>query len=147
LSIFAADTQNPTIHEYQQVFLFASIPVFLGLLVIIFFVRDDGKSTAEMPKLKLSLSGFDSNFKRLLLTIAVFTLSNSSDAFLLLRAKEAGISATVIPLLWMILHVSKVISSLIGGNLSDRFGRKALIISGWVVYALVYAGFAFVSNV
>lgn len=147
LLIFAVDTQNPTILEYQQVFLFASVPVIIGLLIIAFFVREK-KDHEEKPAepLSLSLKGFNGDFKRFLVVIAVFTLSNSTDAFLLLRAAEAGISPVVLPLLWMTLHFSKVISSLVGGDLSDRFGRKALIISGWLVYAVVYLGFAFVSS-
>lgn len=147
LLVFAVDTKNPTIQEYQQVFFFASVPVIVGLIIIAFFVREekDHEEKAETPP-NLSLRGFDGNFKRFLLVIAVFTLSNSTDAFLLLRAAEAGISPVVLPLLWMMLHFSKVISSLVGGDLSDRFGRKTLIISGWIVYALVYLGFAFVDS-
>ena len=146
--IFAANAQSPTIHEYQQVFLFASVPVVLGLLVIAFLVREDPK-THEMPDAappSFSLRGFDGNFKRFLVVIAIFTLSNSTDAFLLLRAGQAGISPVVLPLLWMTLHISKVVSSLIGGDLSDKFGRKKLIITGWVIYAIVYLGFAFVDS-
>lgn len=147
LMMFAADTQNPTVREYQQVFLFASIPVFVGLIVIAFFVRErSGPEDDAKEPLNLSLFGFDRNFKRYLLVVAVFTLSNSTDAFLLLRAAEAGISPVLIPLLWMTLHFSKVLFSLIGGDLSDRFGRKTLIFSGWAVYAIVYLGFAFVSS-
>lgn len=149
LMIFAVDTRNPTIREYQQVFLFASVPVVIGLLVIAFFVREDPKPvdpTTTAPPPSFSLKGFDGNFKRFLVVIAVFTLSNSTDAFLLLRAAESGISPVILPLLWMTLHFSKVVFSLIGGDLSDRFGRKALIMSGWAIYALVYVGFAFVSS-
>src|SRR6187399_3171204 len=147
LSIFAVNTQSPTLREYQQVFLFASIPVVLGLIVIGFFVRESDKHTVpEAPEFKFSLSGFDGNFKRFLIVIALFTLSNSTDAFLLLRAGQSGISPVILPLLWMTLHLSKVISSLIGGDLSDRFGRRAVIMTGWLIYALVYAGFAFVSS-
>jgi MFS family permease len=149
LSIFAVNTQSPTLHEYQQVFLFASAPVVVGLLVIAFFVREDPKpdetATSAAPP-SLSFKGFDGNFKRFLLVIALFTLSNSTDAFLLLRAGQAGISPVMLPLLWMTLHVSKVVSSLIGGDLSDKVGRKKVIITGWVVYAAVYAGFAFVGS-
>lgn len=147
LTIFAANTASPTVLEYQQVFLFASIPVFIGLLVVAFVVQERPKlpdENAEPPK--LSLKGFDNNFKRFLLVIALFTLSNSTDAFLLLRATDAGISPVMLPLLWMMLHISKVLSSLAGGHLSDKFGRKTLIMSGWLVYALVYAGFAFVES-
>jgi MFS family permease len=96
--------------------------------------------------LKFSLRGFDTNFKRFLLILALFTLSNSSDAFLILRARDSGVPLEIIPLLWSAHHASKVLSSLYGGDLSDRLGRKRLIVSGWVLYAAVYAGFAFVNN-
>jgi MFS family permease len=146
LSVIAVNASEPSIAEYQWVFLVASIPVVLSLLVIIFFVRETREHSADVDKPKLSFRGFDRNFRFYLLVIAVFTLSNSSDAFLLLRAKDAGIPAAMIPLLWGMLHVSKVIFSVIGGSMSDRIGRKTLIMSGWLVYALVYAGFAFVGS-
>lgn len=145
LSYLAANPANPAAYEYQQVFLYASIPVVLGIFVIVFFVREDTKPVQGVNnRIRFSLREFDGNFKRFLIVIAVFTLSNSTDAFLLLRAAESGISAAVLPLLWMALHLSKVISSLIGGDLSDRVGRRTMIFAGWIVYALVYTGFAFV---
>ncbi len=146
LSIFAANQDFPTAGEYQRVFLFASVPVILGLGVVLFYVRDEKRNEngVSPSPVKLSLAGFDSNFKRLLIVVAVFTLSNSTDAFLLLRAQQTGIHPAILPLLWVVLHISKVGSSLIGGDLSDRIGRKKLIMTGWIVYALVYCGFAFV---
>lgn len=149
LSYFAANANNPTAQEYQRVFLFASVPVVLGLFVIVFFVKEKPKEISaeiEPPKIKLSLKEFDGNFKRFLVVIALFTLSNSTDAFLLLRAEQAGIAPAVLPLLWMALHISKVVSSLIFGDLSDKVGRKTLIFAGWTLYALVYAGFAFIDS-
>ena len=148
LSYIATDPQLPTAQEYQQVFLFASIPVVIGLFVIIFFVHEETKPVKEIDALpiKFSLREFDGNFKRFLVVIAIFTLSNSTDAFLLLRAQQAGIAPPMLPLLWMVLHFSKVISSIVGGDLSDRIGRKKMIVAGWIVYALVYAGFAFVDS-
>ena len=148
LSWLAADTSNPTAREYQQVFLFASIPVVIGLFVIVFFVREEKRplKQAEFAPVKLSFADFDGNFKRFMGVIALFTLSNSTDAFLLLRAQQAGISPPVLPLLWMTLHFSKVCSSIVFGNWSDKVGRKKLIFAGWILYALVYAGFAFVAS-
>ena len=147
LSYFASDPANPTAQDYRRVFLYASVPVVLGLFVIVFFVKENPKAAGDTlaPKIKLSLREFDGNFKRFLFVIALFTLSNSTDAFLLLRAEQTGIAVAVLPLLWMFLHFSKVIFSLIGGDLSDKFGRKTLIFTGWIIYALVYAGFAFVN--
>ncbi len=149
LSYFAADAENPTAREYQQVFLYASVPVVIGLFVIVFFVKENKQKKPQeeisVTPIKLSLKEFDGNFKRFLIVVAVFTLSNSTDAFLLLRAEQTGIAPAVLPLLWMALHLSKVFSSLIFGDLSDKVGRKTLIFSGWILYALVYAGFAFVS--
>ncbi|MEP6719521.1 MAG: MFS transporter [bacterium] len=150
--LFAVDRNSPTAGEFKWIFLAASIPAMAAVAVAAFYVRevkhkrsaiDDAVVTAPV---KLSLKGFDANFKRFLLIVALFTLSNSSDAFLLLRARMAGVSVVLIPLLWATLHVSKVVSSLFGGDLSDRLGRRRLIVSGWILYAAVYAGFAFVTN-
>lgn len=146
LSFYAADPQTPTLDEYKKVFLVASIPVVLGLFVIAFLVKEEKNPVPIANKLKFSLKGFDGNFKRFLIVIALFTLSNSSDAFLLLRAREAGIATELLPILWMVLHLSKFTSSIIGGSLSDKFGRKKLIFSGWILYALVYAAFAFINS-
>jgi MFS family permease len=85
---------------------------------------------------------FDRNFKAFLAVMVVFTLGNYYDAFLLLRAKDAGIAAAGLPLLWILLHVVKMASSTPGGMLSDRFGRKKVIVAGWIVYFLAYTGFA-----
>jgi MFS family permease len=139
----------------MKVFIVASIPALCSVLVAVFFVRDTpreervGASNVEVEQqpARLSLGGFDANFKRFLLILALFTLANSSDIFLLLRTREAGGGAVTILLTWAALHTVKVLSSLIGGNLSDRLGRKRLIASGWLLYAVVYAGFAFVTSV
>ncbi len=81
-------------------------------------------------------------YRRLLLALLVFTLGNSTDAFLLLRLSEAGIAAGWIAVLWSALHVVKMLSSWWGGRWSDRRGRRVTLLAGWLVYAAVYAGFA-----
>ena len=133
--------------NFPRIFLIAAIPAFVAVLVAVFVMRESPVVRHhETAAPKLSLRGFDSNFKRFLLILALFTLSNSSDSFLILRARDSGVSLAIIPLLWAAHHGSKVLSSLYGGDLSDRLGRKRLIVSGWVLYAAVYAGFAFVNN-
>ena len=152
--LLAADQNAPTAGDFQTIFLLASIPALAAVLVVAFFVRESHKpkhvpvttpQKVAVP-VRLSLRGFDSNFKRFLPIIALFTLSNSSDFFLILRARDAGVSGANMLLLWAGLHVTKVLSSIFGGDLSDRLGRRRLIVSGWILYAAVYAGFAFVSN-
>ena len=145
--LFVANANSPTRSEFSKIFIVASVPALLAVLVAIFFLRESAvraQPGADIPK--LSLRGFDSNFKRFLLVLGLFTLSNSSDSFLILRAMESGVSIAVVPLLWAAHHGMKVLSSLFGGDLSDRVGRKQLIVAGWILYAAVYAGFAAVTN-
>jgi MFS family permease len=153
--LFIAENKNaPSAADYRTLFLVASVPALAAVIVAALFVREtrraktnDAAAAVVTPPARLSLRGFDANFKRFLFILVLFTLSNSSDTFLLLRAKEAGVGAATVPLLWAALHVCKVASSLVGGDLSDRLGRKTLIASGWLLYAGVYAGFAFISSV
>lgn len=146
----ARDINAPEAADYRRLFLFASIPALGSVLVAIFFVRERPRQLrADAENLRpprLSLRGFDSNFKRFLIIVSLFTLSNFSDMFLLMRARQAGSGVALILLMWAALHGVKVLSSLVGGDLSDRLGRKGLIFSGWALRAGVYAGFAFVSS-
>ena len=151
LLLVTANRNSPSAGDFSKIFLVASIPALASVLVALFFVRESSQlaspaSRGLVEPSRLSLRGFDRNFKRFLFIVALFTLSNSSDAFLLLRARTAGVAVVAIPLLWAALHASKVLSSLFGGDLSDRLGRRRLIVSGWVLYAAVYAGFAFVGS-
>lgn len=144
---FVTNRSAPARSDFTKIFLLASVPALLAVLVSIFLMRESPVRSAHGAKLeKLSLRGFDGNFKRFLVVLALFTLSNSSDSFLILRALDSGVSIAAIPLLWAAHHAMKVLSSLYGGDLSDRLGRKRLIVSGWILYAAVYAGFAFASN-
>ena len=145
--LFVTKASSPTAGEFSKIFLAASVPALIAVLVAIFFMRESPvHATPESRITRLSLRGFDRDFKRFLLVLALFTLSNSSDSFLILRATESGVSIAMVPLLWAAHHGSKVLSSLFGGDLSDRLGRKRLIVSGWLLYAAVYAGFGFATN-
>jgi MFS family permease len=142
--------------SYRLIFAIAFIPAVVGIFLLAAFVKEKTPgvasavsvaSVAPRPRLSLSLKPFDRRFKFFLLAILIFTLGNSSDAFLLLRARQAGgMSITLIPALWGVLHVVKVVANLRGGEISDRIGRRRVIMAGWIVYALAYLGFAVVSS-
>jgi MFS family permease len=136
---------------YSTLFAVAFLPAALGVLLLIFGVHDiSGRiegGTREIPRLKLSLRPFETRFKWLLVAVFIFTLGNSSDAFLLLRAsKGSSIPLFLLPALWGVLHVVKASISIPGGVLSDRIGRRKVIIAGWVIYVLAYAGFALITG-
>ena len=129
--------------EIRTVFWLAAIPGVLSVLVVVFFVRDVPRSTqspsAPPPDLSQPLGA---RFWRVLAVIFLFTLGNSTDAFLLLRASQLGVPVALAPVLWAALHVVKSASSTPGGALSDRIGRRPTLIMGWALYAAVYLGFA-----
>lgn len=136
--------------RYRLVFAVAFLPVALGVILLVVGVREK-RNTCPSPResvpLRLSLRPFDRRFKWFLLAVLVFTLGNSSDAFLLLRARQGGgFSVALLPALWGVLHVVKAGVSIPGGELSDRVGRKRVILSSWGVYVLAYLGFAFLET-
>ena len=137
--------------EYKALFAIAFIPAVLGVLLLTFGIRDKGRTECsqaqEVPRLRLSLKPFDTRFRWLLLTVFIFTLGNSSDAFLLLRASQgSAIPLALLPALWGVLHVVKAAISIPGGALSDRIGRRRVILAGWGTYVLAYTGFALIAG-
>jgi MFS family permease len=127
----------------RTVFWLAAIPGVLSFMVLVAFVRDVERPAAapvaDGPDLTVPL---DRSFWRVLGVIFLFTLGNSTDAFLLLRAHQLGVPVALAPILWAALHVVKSLSSTPGGALSDRIGRRPTLIMGWTLYAAVYFGFA-----
>ena len=133
---------------YRSLFALAAIPAALCVLTVWLFVKEpELKATEQAPAPPLSgllssARGMDRRLKGLLLAVGLFALGNSSDAFLVLRARDLGVSLELIPIIWVVLHVSKSLLSIPGGLLSDRIGRRPTIIAGWIIYGLVYIGFA-----
>jgi len=130
---------------FQTLVLISILPAFLAMLTLIFGAKDVTSSkTAILPK--FSFRNLGKPFGIYVAIVGIFTLGNSSDAFMVLRAQNLGIS--VIGILLM-LAVFKLIYSLVSvpaGSLSDKIGRKKLIIGGWLVYAAIYFGFAFATQ-
>ena len=132
--------------DLRTLFLIAAIPGVLSVVVLVLGVREvprvlsaDGQSSAASPPLRGVPLG--ARFWTFLASIFLFTLGNSTDAFLILRANQLGVSVALVPVLWAALHVVKSAASIPGGALSDRLGRKPLILVGWATYAAVYFGF------
>jgi len=134
-----------TLHlaDIRTVFWLAAIPGVLSVIVVAIAVKDIPRAAAAPdgppPDFSQPLGG---SFWRVLGVIFLFTLGNSTDAFLLLRATQLGVPVALAPVLWAALHVVKSASSTPGGALSDRIGRRPTLIMGWVLYAGVYLGFA-----
>lgn len=131
----------------RALFLLAAIPGALAVIALVVGVKETPRpvtpprsegAAASRPRLG---AGLPRRFWAYLAVLVVFTLGNSSDAFLLLRASQLGVSAALIPILWAMLHVVKAGTSTPAGTLSDRVGRVPLIVGGWLVYALVYLAF------
>jgi MFS family permease len=138
----------PLVNEnYRVLFLIASIPAVLAVLILILFVKE-GKSFKEKitSLTRPKLSDFGPKFRIFIVGVVLFSLGNSSDAFLFIRAKGLNVELVHIPILWLILHVVYTLVSSPAGALSDRIGRKNLIISGLFIYSLAYAGFAFATR-
>ena len=131
----------------RSVFLIAAIPGVLSVIVLVMGVREVPRPIPRVVRggggaaPKLERAGLDRRFWTFLAAIFLFTLGNSTDAFLILRANQLGVPVALVPVLWAALHVVKSASSMPGGALSDRVGRKPLILAGWAVYAAVYFAF------
>jgi MFS family permease len=137
--------------DLRTVFGLAIIPGLLTVMVVAWKVRETapagfpaGGARPESAPAVPRLRELGPVLPRYLGVLVLFTLGNASDAFLLLRAGQAGVPVALIPLLWGALHVSKAVFSIWGGRWSDRVGARRAIIAGWLVYAAVYAGFAVV---
>jgi len=132
--------------RYRLLFALTAIPGAIAVALLFFVDEDAGARTIELRTTAKhqppTTKRLPSRVIALLGVFLVFGLGNSADAFLLLRLSDALGGATYVPLLWAAIHVVKASLSTWGGGLSDRFGRKQLIIAGWMIYALVYFGFA-----
>jgi MFS family permease len=136
----------------RATFFFAVIPGAIGVLMLMFLLREtretneeqDTNNDARPPDAdSSSFLVHRSSFKGAIIAISLFSLANSSDAFLLLQAHAAGVSTAMLPLLWAAHHVIKSLFSTRAGALSDRVDRRYLLIAGWTSYAVIYALFPF----
>ncbi len=147
--LVAAGLMGAMALSIREVFLLAAIPAVLVILILIFFLKEPAVKGAQAPippRLQSHWKDLRTSYKTFLLAMLLFTLGNSTDAFILLRLSEAGVSPAYVAVLWSVHHVIKMVSTYAGGRLSDALGSRRLIISGWIFYALIYAAFSYVDT-
>lgn len=127
--------------QLRALFLLTLLPGLLVVVLLILGLRETPATEQPQERLHLTLKPFDRRFRIYLFALVVFTLGNSSDAFLLVRAGELGVPTVMLPVLWCVFHGVKSSSNLLLGRAVDRFGPRPFIFLGWFVYAGVYLAF------
>lgn len=132
--------------EYTRIFLLSMIPGALGVLLL-FLVRDTEPRKAGTKVSPLAgWKGLNPRLKAFFLVAFLFALGNSSNQFLLLRAKDLGFQAAEVILAYLLFNVVYALTAYPAGRLSDHIGRKTLLVSGYLSYGVVYLGFSFAST-
>jgi len=122
----------------SSIFLWAAIPGAIAVTLALMVKEPPHEAMPNKPAFSWTMQGFPPQFKRYLVTLALFTLGNSSNMFLLLRAREMGLPEMQIPLLWALVSGVAMLFSTPPSALSDRLGRTRLIVGGWAIYGLFY---------
>jgi MFS family permease len=128
---------------YRSLFAWTLVPGIIVILVLLRVPEQRRGTPATSTTPRAPRARMTRRFYLAVTVILIFSLGNASDAFLLLRLGDLGVASVWIPLAWSALHLVKMTSSVIGGALSDRLGRRAMIALGWSWYAAIYAAFGF----
>lgn len=131
--------------NYRLIFLIAGIPAILAIFIIIFGIREAAKHSSELFT-KFRFSDFPKRYYLFLAIIFAFTLGNSTDALLMVKANDVGIKVAFIPLMYLVMNVVSVVAAIPVGSLSDRVGKERILVIGFLIYALVYFGFGRASH-
>ncbi|MDY4789338.1 MAG: MFS transporter [Bacteroidales bacterium] len=135
--------------NYSNIFLLATIPAIIGVLTIIFFIKEPKKEQVidNKQKSEASIKNLPKRFYFFLLIVFIFSLGNSTDTLMLIKTYETGIDKAYVPFIFMIFNTVSVFLAIPIGKLSDRIGRSKLMIAGFIVYAIVYICFGAFNNI
>jgi MFS family permease len=131
--------------DFRLIFLVAGIPSILGILVLILGIREAKKPANELFT-KFKFSELPAKYYFFLAIIFVFTLGNSTDALLLVKANDVGVKVAFIPLVYLVMNIVSVVAAIPAGSLSDRRGKEKVLIAGFIIYAIVYIGFGLTTS-
>ncbi len=131
--------------SYQSAFIYAIIPALIGIAIIP-AIRESKCAPKTTSKLSLKGLKLDGKLKKYLVVVFIFYLGNSSNAFLLLKARDCGFLDWQVLLLYLIFNISASLLAFPLGKLSDRFGRRRVLVPGYLVFGLVYLGFALLTS-
>ncbi|MBI5676839.1 MAG: MFS transporter [Nitrospirae bacterium] len=137
--------------NYRLVFWLSMIPGIIAVLVIVFFIREQKSRSSEVKKREtFALQDFCTNldwrFKAFVAIATLFAIGNSSDVFLILKATDTGVKETQIPIIYLCFNLVYALTSIPAGILSDRIGRKRIILAGFILFGFIYWGFASASE-
>lgn len=134
------------ITNYTRIFLWSLVPALLGVFIL-FFSREKTKSIwQKKEKLKFQWKRLPMKLRLFLIFVFIFALGNSSNQFLILRAKSLGYTITTVLLLYLFYNITYGVLSFPVGRLSDKIGRKKILIIGYLIYGLVYLGFGLIGK-
>ena len=128
--------------DYRMVFWFAILPGMIAVLLIVFFISADGRAPTDRPAFTMSLTGFEPGFIIFIVAIGLFSLGNSSNAFLILKAEQVGMSGGWISTAYLAFNAVYALISMPAGMVADRLGRRRIVIVGFGMFGCVYAGAA-----
>lgn len=151
LGPLAAFVLLPRVGEnIRWIFVLSFIPALAALLIVFIFVQEKNRDHARLPSetggVVRGMGGLGSEYRYFVVVVCLFTLGNSSDAFLVLRARDLGLSTVSIPLVWLFFNAVNTVCAIPAGMISDRLGRKRLIFCSFLLYGIVYLGFALASR-
>lgn len=142
LIILTGGSEQLSRASFQWVVLLSVLPAAAAVIVLAVGAREKKPARTRASAPRLSLSGMDSRFRWFLVVVVIFTLGNSSDAFLIIRAQTAGLDVIGILGMMISFNLAYALIATPAGVLSDRIGRRRVLIGGWLLYALVYLGFS-----
>jgi len=128
-------------NNFRLIFFLAFIPACIGVLLLMLFVKEKRKETNLSPALNFSWRNMDSSFKIFLLISFIFALGNSSDAFLILRAQNLGLSVVLVILAYVLFNFTYAIFSMPAGIIADKIGPKKVLFSGFLLFSVIYLFF------